>query len=338
MWRYLFLVITLPGCIDQFPLDGDIPPPDPVIEGLVADQPGLSFVRLSSSLSIQGIRDGTSTAIGSGATVVVVDNFGNQTNFSEQSAGLYRPPHSFAGRTGDSYRLQVMMADGGEFHSQWEMMYGGVSVDSLFAFFSQTIIPGTEQLTGHHDFYITVGGNEDQSVQFRTESNGIAQVAAYLVPPPPGCGSDRCAEICYSFRNPINRQIVLGDTRGTAENNLTLQIATEPYDFHSRYFIKVTTYSLSPEGVKFWNSIVAQQQIEGSIFDPQLNNIEGGNIFDQYTHEVILGYFGASATSSDSLLFDRAETAGFVTPIPTAGNSCVQVWRNATLDVPDEFQ
>jgi hypothetical protein len=338
MRRYLLTwLFLLPGCIDHFQLDGDIPEPEPVIEGSVADQEGLSFVRISSSLSINGLRGGESGSFGTGALVSVVDQQGIRTFFPEKSAGLYRPETSFIGQLRNQYQLQVTMPNGREYQSTWEMMHPGVSVDSLFATFKQSILPNTEQVTGQHDFFITVTGNENQTVNFRTESRGIAQVAVFIEPPPPGCPS-RCAEICYSFRTPIGRQIVLGNTLGTLGNSLTLQVATEPYDFHSRYFIRVTTYSLSPEGARFWNSIVAQQQIEGSIFDPQLNNIEGGNIIELETNKKILGYFGASATGTDSLLFDRAQSAGFVTPIPVTSSGCVQMWRNATLEVPDEFK
>ncbi|GJM28578.1 MAG: hypothetical protein DHS20C17_12130 [Cyclobacteriaceae bacterium] len=333
------MTFLLFGCIDEFPLDADNPPAEPVIEGLVTDLKGTSLVRISTSLNIQGIRNGDSPTAGSDASVEVVDSHGELTTFCEKSPGLYRPEdESFAGTIGYSYQLTVTTTDGRTYQSNWELMHPGVLVDSVFLFFEQTLIPGTQQLTGNHDFFATVSNKLEQNVNFRIESNGIAQVAAYLDPPPPGCGAPRCAEVCYSFRSPINRQIVLGSTKATLENKLTLQVAEEPYDFHSRYFIKVTAFSLSPEGVKFWNSILTQQQIEGSIFDPQLNEIEGTNIINTASNQSIIGYFGASAASADSLIFNRSETAGFPTPIPTATNSCTEVWEGATLQVPVQFR
>ena len=334
---FIPLLLLLTTCIDQFPLDGDIPEPEPVIEGLVADQKGLSFVRISSSLSINGIRGGDPGTFGSGAQVSVIDTQGTVIAFLEQSAGLYRPDSSIiAGQVGMSYQLRVLMPNGDQFQSDWEMMHPGVAIDSLFVRFKQTFVPNTEQLTGQHDFFITVSGKESSPVEFRTMSNGIAQVAAVIEPPT--CGSLRCPEICYSYRTPINRQITLGNTGNTTEGRLTLQIATEPYDFHSLYFIRVTTYSLSPQGQRFWSSIANQQQIDGSIFDPQLNNIEGANILDLGTNEKIFGYFGASSTSVDSLLFNRSESAGFLAPIPASSGTCPDVWVNATSEVPTEFR
>jgi len=335
--NWLVIVFLLTGCIDEFPLDGDIPPPEPVIEGLVSDMRGVSFVRISSSLSILGIRDGTIAAFGSDALVDVVDDQGVVTSFCEKSPGLYRPDEgSFVGEVGKQYRLTVTTADGNSYHSDWELMHPGVAVDSIFTLFRQTVLPNTEQISGSHDFYATVSDQSGNEVQFRIETLGIAQVGAFLDPPPPGCNTP-CAEICFSYRNPVNRQQVIGTTGNVAEGKLTLQVATEPYDYHSYYFFRVITHSLSPSGYQFWSSIADQQQIEGSIFDPQLNEIAGTNMTSVESSEPIIGYFGASATSADSILFNRSESANFQTPIPTA-RRCVDVWKGATLEVPIQFK
>lgn len=335
--NWIILLLTLSSCIDEFPLDGDIPPAKPVIEGLIADQEGDSFIRISTTLSILGLREGDPSVDELNPILKVSDDLGQEVMFCEKSPGLYQPDiDSFKGTIGRSYQLTVEMSTGDRFESTWETMLPGVSVDTVFANFQRTLIPNTQQLTGHHDFFVTVSHETTEEVQFRVESLGIAQVAAILEPPPPGCNPP-CAELCYSYRKPINRQLVLGSTDGTMDNVLTLQVATEPYDFHSWYFIKSTTYSLSPQGYAFWRSIADQQEIDGSIFDPQLNEIESGNISNSLTGEAIIGYFGASAVNSDSLFFNRSESADFQTTIPEA-RSCVDVWRGATLDVPVQFR
>jgi hypothetical protein len=332
------LLLTLCACIDEFNLDGDIPAPDPVIEGLVVNEVGESFVRISAELNILGVQEDVSSLV-SGAAVEVEDADGNVTIFCEKSPGLYRPEdESFSGSPLSEYMLRVKLADGRSYRSAMEVMYPGVTIDSVFAIFKQNNIPNTEQLTGSHDFFISASAERNGApVLFRTSTMGIARVAAYIEPPPPDCADPPCPEICYSFREPINREIVLGNTENTLANQITIRVATEDYDFHSFYFAKVKTFSLSPEGYEFWNSLVSQQQIEGSIFDPQITEIEGTNIFDTETQAPIIGYFGASTISTDSLFFNRFEGAGFLAPIPTARNSCTEVWRAATLDVPPQF-
>ena len=338
--HYLLLsACLLSACIDEFPLDGDIPAPQPVIEGLVANAEGESFVRISSELSILGMQEDPAPLV-SGAQVAVVDDNGIITPFCEKSEGIYLPEDdSFVGNILSEYTLQVQLADGRSYLSEAEVLHPGVDVDTIFVVFEQNNIPNTSQLTGKHNFFITVSTNaSEQPVLFRTNSFGIAQVAAYIDPPPPQCIDPPCPEICYSFRGPINRELVLGSTEGTVENQLTLQATTEKYDFHGHYFVRIKTFSLSSKGFEFWNSIASQQEIDGSIFDPQLTEIAEGNITDLSSNEPIIGYFGASAVSSDSLFFNRFESAGFLAPIPTARNSCVDVWRAATLEIPPQFQ
>ena len=338
-YRYiLWLLLIFSSCIDEFSLDGEIPAPEPVIEGLVVTEAGESFVRISSELSIVGVQEDIASLV-SGATVEIEDQSNNIIVFCEKSQGFYAPEdESFAGVPFGEYSLRVRLADGRSYQSAKETMQPGVSVDSVFVVFKQNNIPDTDQLTGSHDFFISVSAEQNNAPSlFRTSSFGIAQVAAYIDPPPPMCSSPPCAEICYSFRGPINREIVLGNTEGTISNQITLRVATEDYDFHSHYFLEVTTYSLSSGGFEFWNSLVSQQQIDGSIFDPQITEIQGTNIYNAENQQPIVGYFGASAISSDSLFFNRFETAGFLAPIPTARNSCTEVWRAATLDVPPQF-
>ncbi len=331
------LIIFIFSCIDEFSLQSDIPDAQPVVEGLIADIPGDSFVRISSKLGLQGIQQDPSDLI-TRAEVSVQDGNGNDIVFVEVSSGLYRPlDHQFVGSPGESFTLYITLADGRSYRSHAETMNVGVQVDSVFADFKQTVVPNTEQLSGEHNFFITVAAPSNRNTLFRTQSFGIAQVAAVIDPSPGPCGS-LCAEICYSYRRPINRKITLGNTDGSNQNRVTLKVATEPYDFHSRYFIEVKTYSLSKQGYEFWTGLANQQDIEGTIFDPQLAEVTGTNIFQVSNNEPIIGYFGASQINSDSLLINRSQTAGFVTSIPVTRTSCLDVWRDATYDVPPQFQ
>ena len=334
----LFILILLSSCIEEFPLETDIPNAEPVIEGLVADQPGDSFVRISSKLGLFGIQEDPSDLV-SNAQVMVIAGGDNEIAFGEVSTGLYKPSDVlFAGTTGETYQLFITLSDGRFYQSETEVLNPGVGIDSIFAIFKEQTIPNTDQLSGEHRFFVEVVKQvPGQDVFFRTQSFGIAQVAAYIDPPPPSC-PPRCTEICYSFRRPVNRKIVLGTTQGSSQDKVTLQAAVETYDFHSRYYLEVKTFSLSQQGYQFWKSLAQQQEIEGTIFDPPVTEIRGNNVYEVSTNQEIIGYFGASQISTDSLMIDRAESAGFVTPIPTASNSCVEVWRNASLEVPIQFQ
>ena len=337
------------ACVEQLPVEIRSNEQNLVVEGLVVNEPGSSFVRLSFTSSFSGIvdpEDDTVSAILSGADVRVVENNSDTIIFFEVNNGFYRAEDSlFSGDINSTYQLLATLSSGRRIESSIEIMYRAPVIDSLFFEFETSFIPGTEQRMGNHRFLITVeSNNSNASPFFRTVSNGIAQVGALVdlrpPPDPPWClpGEAPCAQTCWSFREPINRSVFLGNTT-SFERSFTLEIANEEYDFHSFYFIEVTLYSLSEGGYDFWQSIADQLEIEGTIFDPQLGEVLDGNIIDLGSGESVIGYFGASALNKNSLFFNRFESAQFLLPLPTApvGPDCTNEWESATLIRPEPF-
>jgi len=70
----------------------------------------------------------------SDATVVITDNFGNQVELPEESAGSYRPvSDEFKGVTGRVYTLHVNTPDGNEFESDPVKINEKPVIDSIYA-------------------------------------------------------------------------------------------------------------------------------------------------------------------------------------------------------------
>ncbi len=86
------------------------------------------------------------------------------------------------------------------------------------------------------------------------------------------------------------------------------------YDRPTYFLAMVEQYSLSAEAFEYWNQVKKQQQNTGSIFDSTPAQIKGNIYRTDNPAEVALGYFGASAVTRDSVLFQRFKASGLVSP------------------------
>jgi len=330
------LMLLIFSCTEIIELDSEASREKPVVEGLITDVVGESFIKLSSTFSVFDLSNSNTTTI-SGATVwVVYDN--DSVAFLEGERGLYLPPNGFIGVLGMEYELHIILPTGEQLRSMPERMLPPVTIDSVFAIWNPTIQPGTEQIAGEHNIFVTLSTTgKDNPTFFRTVANGIAEVAAIIQPPPPDCSGEPCFDLCWQFREPINGIVTVAESSNTSEGTFTVQVATEPYDFHSLYYVEVTALSLSEEAFNFWNSISVQFEINGSIFDPQITDIGEGNIFNVNSGSSVIGYFGVSSSRKGTLLFDRSDDAGFRVEAPIVSGQCSNAWPNATQVRPLVF-
>ncbi|TRX62203.1 DUF4249 domain-containing protein [Fulvivirga sp. M361] len=339
--KLLFILLLLSfGCIDNFPIEDNEIKPQPVIEGLITNEPGSSFVRVSTTASLGS--NSTNNSLSSGAVITVTDNNGIITPFCEKQEGVYKPEQElFAGTVGMEYTLRIVLADDRIFESTAEKLQKPLIVDSVLVEFEPTLIEGTEQVQGNHRFFATVSSDQqDEPFFFRTSTLGIAQVAGDIQNPPPfQClTGEFCVEFCWSFRKPIDQNIRIGSSRNTVNNTTTIEVGNQIYDFNSFYFMEVTVYSLNKAGFNFWQSLVDQQGIKGSIFDPQISDLADLNIVDLETNIPVKGHFSASGVSKGSIFFNRGVSAGFNTAIPEVQFTCTEAWPNSTLEIPPQFE
>ena len=98
------------SCEKTIDLDVKQTPPQVVIEGMVTDQPGMQFVKVSLT---QGFYSDGATPRISDATVKVTDNEGQEVSFVHNpsqhtdSVGYYLPSVPFVGKVGNTYTLTV---------------------------------------------------------------------------------------------------------------------------------------------------------------------------------------------------------------------------------------
>ncbi|HEU5289955.1 MAG TPA: DUF4249 domain-containing protein [Cyclobacteriaceae bacterium] len=127
-----FSALILWSCDKAVVLDLDQMPPKVVIEGLVSNQPGYQFVKVSRTVDFY---ESGATPRVSDAIVFVSDDLGNEYSFVHNpnnhadSTGYYLPTVPFVGEPERSYHLSVTVE--GELYEAEDKMYRITEIDSL---------------------------------------------------------------------------------------------------------------------------------------------------------------------------------------------------------------
>jgi len=133
--KYIFLIFTALvfwSCEKTVFLDLDQVPSKIVIEGLVTNQPGYQFVKVTRTVDFY--ESGETPRI-TDATVLVEDDLGNQfvyihnPNNHPDSTGYYLPVIPFVGESGRTYYLTVDV--NGEQYEASDKLYDVTAIDSL---------------------------------------------------------------------------------------------------------------------------------------------------------------------------------------------------------------
>ncbi len=114
-----------------------------VIDGMVTDEEGPYTVRLSRSFHY----DNPFGSPEQGAYILLMDDQGNSTGFTEESPGLYNSDNpDFRGVTGRNYKLYVNTLDNGEYESEYVELKPVPGIENLYAEFKERpATGGTEQ-------------------------------------------------------------------------------------------------------------------------------------------------------------------------------------------------
>lgn len=130
--RLIFTALVFWSCEKTVFLDLDQTPAKIVIEGLVTNQPGYQFVKVTRTVNFY--ESGATPRI-TDAIVMVEDDQGNEflythnPNNHPDSVGYYLPKVPFVGETGRTYYLTVDVS--GELYEASDKLYNVTSIDSL---------------------------------------------------------------------------------------------------------------------------------------------------------------------------------------------------------------
>ncbi|MEO1055028.1 MAG: DUF4249 domain-containing protein [Bacteroidota bacterium] len=329
----LFMVLA---CVDT--IDVDLPSDinTVVVEGLVVSAQGESFVRLSTTTSVfidnPGL-DTIETIPLSGAIVEVINGSGDRAVFAEVEEGLYQPSAGFLGTVGETYRLSIKTSNGDEFVSETDTLYPAPELRRLLVEYEEDDLGG--QLIGFHNFYVVLT-NPSTIGYYRFSNRSVAEVFTDVTPPPYICGRDTCPVRCYSYREPVDFDINTFTNAGLAGDELVFQSDTEGYDNIGWYLYTARVYSLSNSAFTFWSTAQAQNEIGGSVFDPQISPLQS-NIRTVLGRSGVTGFFGSSDYSEVDTVFKRGLSGPNFTPAIPVSDDCLPPWRGGSYVKPDKI-
>lgn len=268
MKNILFLslfALALFSCEKTVELDLEQTQPATIIEGLVSDQPGRQYIRISRSA---GFYDNGQNPPVSGAIVTVEDNEGNTYSYIEQEPGYYVPKTPFTGKVGSIYTLTAKVGE--SLYTASEPM---------------NYVPPFDSLT------IRV----DPEEQADPEDEGrFYEVLVYIKEPQ--------ATVDYYLAKFYRNDTILNwdGTWAFAYDDLLLSedISNLPIPF---YYAKddvgrVEMYAITREAYKYYLDLTSNVNNDGGMFSGQpanlRTNIEGGAI----------GYFQVSGLATTQIL------------------------------------
>jgi hypothetical protein len=239
----LLAMIFITACEKTVLLDLDQTAPQIVIEGLVTNQPGYQFVKVSRSANFY--QSGKTPRV-TDATVTVTDEDGNEIIFIHNpnnhpdSAGYYLPSSPFAGEIGKTYTLLVE-ADGQEYTAQ-DKLFSVTTMDSL-------------------KYFVNVGEMSDPKIK-----NRYYELVMYAKEP-------QATQDFYLFKfyrndtlnlyNPSDIYFADDKTLGEKINGVP-----SPVYYAVGDTARVEVYSLSRIGFVFYNDLYNLLNNDGGMFSP----------------------------------------------------------------------
>lgn len=287
--------LVLSACIDDIRLNEVEGENFLIIEGLITNETEPYFIRLSNSES-------NNTDNISGANVRVIDQFGSTLNFFERSPGVYESDSlsAYQGRIGVTYTLSVTTIEGNEYISSPELMPAVPPINRLsFETRNEVVIAdaGNEVRRRRLRVFLDTQTNENDPTYLRWDYRGV-----YIVNRPNRCVV--CPQYCWVPDEIASSEAnVLGveKTGLTPVENIAVGFIPSDFKLDSLYLFWVKQYSLNARAFDFWKAIDDQNNNSGTIFDPPPGFIQGNIINVNNPDERVLGFFGASAVSSQRL-------------------------------------
>ncbi|WP_339698327.1 DUF4249 domain-containing protein [uncultured Roseivirga sp.] len=294
-----------------------------VVDANISDQAKAHEVHLTYTSPIDGTADGSSNAA-SGATIWVEDDLGNRVDFTEQRAGFYLSPDTFAGEVGRSYTLLIITNEGNKYQSSFEKLVQAPEVSAIYNKFAIKPLGQKAIATPGVQFFIDVE-DDSQSTQFyRYEWTDAHQV---VVPYPkkyettiiyPGGMTDPIyildpfnTDVSECYRESRFDEVVLASSASNSNRELReipiFFSEASNFDVTTKYSIEVTQRAISVQAYSYYRKIELFNESNGSLFDKQHGAIVGNILSMDSPDEKVLGYFEVSGASSKRVFLEPSQ-------------------------------
>lgn len=298
VFKYLILTVLLlsvAGCIEQFtPATGE----DKnliAVEGLITDQPGQNFIKLSTSQPL-GLRSVAKPL--SGCIVNISDDEGNTYYLNESDAGNYVADPDFHGIIGRSYTLHIKSSEARHnlsYESSPVLLRPVPPIDSIYY---EKHVYGTSEggfpTQEGCDIYLNTHDPTNLCKFFRWEYTETWQFQLpYYVP----------NKVCWTSSE--SRNIAVKSTSSLSEDKIVKQLVNAVDNNSDRlsvkYSILVSQYSINEDEFTYWDKLNQVVEQVGSLYDITPASIPSNIRCIEKPEENVLGYFSVSSVKSKRL-------------------------------------
>jgi hypothetical protein len=352
-----FIFLLSDACIERYDLPAIPSAPKLVVDGLITDQPGQTYVRLFRSLDVNTNANKTEPV--TGARIAIFDDAGKQELLTEESKGVYKAKNDdFQGQVGRKYHVIIRILEKEYASAPQELFPAGTISDVYYTIRTNSINANDISKPQHAvDIYLDADGEPGFQNLFRWRWSSIFEVKTFPelktrrvgsrptveVPDPlpcsgfiPGGGGIIQVDVCTCCNCWVDET---GDrtrisNNQVAENNsfrgvFVARLPIDTWRFNRKYMISVEQMSLSEEVYAFWQLVKSQQDGEGSLFQPNAIRVKGNIQSITHPEEEVLGVFAVSGVTSKELFIERNDIP-FILYTDTVKTSCLEHFRGST--------
>jgi len=328
-FTWILILLFFASCEQYFVPDIESQDGSLVFEGLVTNRLEKHYVKISKSLSYN--QDSIFEKV-SGFFVTIEDKAGNNYNLVEENPGYYFAQELFQGVVGSSYRMIAESPNGKKYLSNWEVLQPGAEVDSVHGEYAEKKILRYNEGMGYYEEdtrgiqLLSNTSVKTESAYYRYEYKVVYQNTQYYPTIPFGTTFFIARPATSLFIDFVsvananlyaNQQIVNHPVEFIEEEKMTRTLVIDSMEFdedgnrifeideikygQEGFLVQLNQYSISEGGYNFWDAIYKQSNASGQIFDPVESQIEGNVYCEQDEEELVFGYFGASAITTNTV-------------------------------------
>ncbi len=259
--------------------------------------------------------------------VMVIDEMGNEFNFSESSA----EPGSYHAKVQDDdlvydreYKARIITPEGKAYESDYEAILKGAPVDSVY-FEKEFINVGFDNEDRGLQFYLDLKGEEDESRYYRWKLTETWEYKSFAFVEfiylnkyfdTDSLSTEDAMDLFHCWKT-----VVVPGLYSSSTVNLTSNEKKKiPLHFISpstgrvsiKYSLMVEQYSLTPQAYDYWHQSKIESEETGGLYTQQPGQVESNlhNIMDE--KEQVLGYFWAAAKTKKRIFVPPQSDLNYV--------------------------
>lgn len=285
------LLIVIAGCVEKFTPETGEDKNMIVVEGLITDQPGQNFIKLSTSQPL-GLKSVVKPLMG--CRLTLSDDAGGTFSLNESVAGTYITDPAFHGILGRSYMLHIKTDETRHnlsYESAPVLLRPVPPIDSIY--YEKHVfgrIDGFPTQEGC-DIYLNTTDPSNLCKFYRWEFTETWQFQLpYYVP----------NKICWTTS--LSKNILVKSTSSLSEDKVVRQhvstIDNNSDRLAVKYSILVNQYSINEDEFTYWNKLSQVVEQVGSLYDITPASIPSNIRCIEKPEETVLGYFSVSSVKS----------------------------------------